>query len=83
MKFGQLIEHPEQNIFFKIYAENEAGKLVPDQFLFFEKALYQVKASGLQLDFNSPIFQQPYISIALKLAYNRKNCLNFYPIDQA
>ena len=26
--------------FFKNYAENEAGKLVPDHFLFFKKALY-------------------------------------------
>ena len=33
------------------YAENEVGKLVPDRFLFFQKALYQVKASGVQLDF--------------------------------
>ena len=33
--------------------ENEAGRLVPVLFLFFfEKALYEVKASGLQLRFN-------------------------------
>ena len=52
MKFGQLIERPKRNIFLKKNnAENEAGKLVPDRFLFFEKALYQVKGSGLQLDF--------------------------------
>ena len=37
--------------FFKNYAENEAEKLVPDRFLFFKKALYLAKASGLQLDF--------------------------------
>ena len=36
----------------------------PDRFLFFKKALYQVKTSDLQLDFT-------IISIALKLAYNR------------
>ena len=30
----------EERFFFKIYAENEAGKLVPDRFLFFKKALY-------------------------------------------
>ena len=35
MKFGQLIEHPKGNIFLRSYAENEAGKLVPDRFLFF------------------------------------------------
>ena len=38
IKFGQLIEHPKRNIFH--YAENEAGKLVPDRFLFFKNALY-------------------------------------------
>ena len=36
MKFGQLRE----KIFFKKYAENEAGKLVSDRFLFFKKVLY-------------------------------------------
>ena len=40
MKFGQLIEHPEIIFLFKNYAENEAGKLVPDRFLVFKKALY-------------------------------------------
>ena len=40
MKFGQLIEHPKRNIFLENYAENEAGKLVPDCFLFFKKTLY-------------------------------------------
>ena len=39
MKFGQLID-PREIFFFKSYAENEAGKLVPDHFLFFKKALY-------------------------------------------
>ena len=38
--------------FFKNHAENKAGKLVPDLFLFFEKHLYEVKASGLRLSFN-------------------------------
>ena len=38
--------------FFKIHAENEAGKLVPDLFLFFKKALFEIKANGLQLSFN-------------------------------
>ena len=40
MKFHQLIEHPKWNIFLKNYAENEAGKLVQDRFLFFKKVLY-------------------------------------------
>ena len=34
-------------IFFKNHGENEAGRLVPDFFLFFKKALYKVKASCL------------------------------------
>ena len=37
--------------FFKNHAENEAGRLVLDLFLFFKKALYEVKACGLQLRF--------------------------------
>ena len=51
MKFGQLIEYRKRNVFFKSYAENEAGELVPVRFSFFKKALYKVKASGRQLDF--------------------------------
>ena len=38
MKFGQLIEYNKRNIFLKNYVENEAGRLVSDSFLFFEKA---------------------------------------------
>ena len=32
MKFGQLINIRRDAFFFKNYAENEAGKLVPDGF---------------------------------------------------
>ena len=39
-------------LFFKYHAENEAGRLVSDLFLFFEKTLHEVKASALQLSFN-------------------------------
>ena len=53
MKFGQLREYNMRNVFFKNHAENEAGRLLPDLFffffLFFKKALYEVKASGLKL----------------------------------
>ena len=38
MKPGQLIEYNKRKIFFKNYAENESGRLVPDLFLFFENA---------------------------------------------
>ena len=55
MKFGQFIEYYRSNIFFKNYAKNELGRLVPDLFLFFKKALYEVKANALRLSFN--IFQ--------------------------
>ena len=41
--------------FFKNHAENEAGRLVPDLFLFFKKDLYEVKASGLQLRFKGAL----------------------------
>ena len=39
--------------FLKNNAESEVGRLVPDLFLVFKKALYQVKASGVQLSFNT------------------------------
>ena len=39
VKLGQLIQYNKRNVFFfKIYAENEAGRLVPDLFLFFKYA---------------------------------------------
>ena len=38
--------------FLKNHAKNKARWLVPDLFLFLKKALYEVKASGLQLSFN-------------------------------
>ena len=34
MKFGQLIEYSREIVFFKSYAENDAGELVPVRFLF-------------------------------------------------
>ena len=38
MEFGHLIEHNKRNIFFfKNYAENEAGRLVPDLFILLKK----------------------------------------------
>ena len=37
---------------FKNHAQNEADRIVLDLFFFFRKALYQVKASDLQLSFN-------------------------------
>ena len=43
MKFGQLI----REIFF--FKNHEARRLAPDLYLFFKKALYEVKASDLQI----------------------------------
>ena len=37
---------------FRNPAENEAGTLFPDLLLYLKTALYEVKASGLQLNFN-------------------------------
>ena len=52
MKFGQLIKYNNRNIFLKNHTQNEAVTVAPDHFLFFKKALYEVKASGLQHSFN-------------------------------
>ena len=52
-KFGQVIEYNTRNIFKKNYAENEVRRLVPDLFLLFKKDLQEVKASGLQLCFDT------------------------------
>ena len=38
-------------------AENKARRVVPDLFLFFKTALYEVKANEMQLSFN--IFREP------------------------
>ena len=38
--------------YFKSHTENEAARLDVDHILFFKKALYEAKASGLQLSFN-------------------------------
>ena len=59
MKLGQLIEYNKRNIF----TENEAGRLVPDLFLFFTKASYEVSARGLQLKLSFNIyFDSPQLS---------------------
>ena len=54
MKFGQLIEYNWEIFFFENHAGIEAGRLVPRLFLFFKKRLYEVKASGLHLNFHNP-----------------------------
>ena len=63
MRFGQSIESNKRNTIFQNNAKNEAGGLVPDLYLCFKKALYEVKQTGQTL------------LIALNLVYNQKNCL--------
>ena len=41
-----------RNAFVRKHTKNEVGRLGPDLFLFFKKALYKVKASGPHLSFN-------------------------------
>ena len=56
----------EREIFlFKNLAENEAGRLVLDLFLFFKKLLHELMASGLQ---HSVYI---YILIVLNLSHNK------------
>ena len=50
------VNRTREMFFFRNHAENKAGRLVPVCFFFFKKrALYKVKASGLQL--GSTIFR--------------------------
>ena len=52
MKFSPLIEYIRKKTFlFKTHAENEAWILVPDRILFFKRALFEIRASKLQLSF--------------------------------
>ena len=41
-----LIEYNAQNIFLKDHEFNEAGRLTPDLFLLFKKALCELKTTG-------------------------------------
>ena len=52
IKFGQLIDIMRAIFFFTTHTENESGRLFPDVFLLFKKDIYEVKASGLQLNFS-------------------------------
>ena len=53
LKFVQLIRYITKEIFFfKTQTENQTGWLVPNVFLFFKQALYEVKANYLQFDSN-------------------------------
>ena len=45
IEFGSGKCNITRHFFLKNHAEYETGRLVPDFFLFFKKALYEVKAS--------------------------------------
>ena len=64
MKFGRLTEYNKRNIFFKNHAENVAGRLVPDLFLFFIKALYEEKAWNDKLWVVSYYFEKINLRVA-------------------
>ena len=53
MKFGHLIKYNKSNIFLQSYVENETEISSKPLFFLFKKALYETKASGLQLNFNT------------------------------
>ena len=74
MKFDQLMEYTSEILNYKNYAENKAGRLVPDHILFFEKDLQEVKASDLYLSYN--VFQQHSTWHTIKT-----NCVKLQTID--
>ena len=54
MKFAQIVEYNERYILFsKNHAEDDAGRLDTDLFLFFKRVLYKVKANGQHFSFNT------------------------------
>ena len=55
----------KETFFFENHAENYVGRLVPAHFLFFKKALYEVKASDLELS------DLQHVLIVLNLTYNK------------
>ena len=60
------MEYKKMNNFFKNHAENEAGRLDLDLFLFFKKALYELKAR---------VSTNFCLKLVLNLANNETNCI--------
>ena len=52
IKLGQLKFNNARHISLKNHLENEAGRLLPDLFLFFKKTLYKIKANDQHLSFD-------------------------------
>ena len=77
MKFGQLIGYNKRNIFRQNHAENEAGRLNPDLFLFYKKTLRTMVCSLISKYFDS---HQAYIKNKLYKTldyYWSRDMLNF------
>ena len=53
MQFGQLIESNVRISFIQKSCRKRGRGLVPDLFLFFKRALYEVRISGHHLSFNT------------------------------
>ena len=66
MKFGELIKYPKRNILLQKLCKNDGRKLVPVRFRVFFLSFILRKRKWFAAWFY-------YISIALKLAYNRNN----------
>ena len=62
--FGQLTEYNKRNISLQKLCWKWGRKPVPDHFLFYKTALYEVKASNLQFSFN--VFRYPSTCIKLQ-----------------
>ena len=56
-----------RDFFFRNHAENERGRQLPNFFLFFEKALHEVKVSAPHLSFN--IFDSTQLGYTIKTNY--------------
>ena len=67
LEIGQVGEYNKRNIFLQTHAKIEAGRLVPNFFLLFKKALHEVKASSMQLSFNH--FRQSSTQQTIKTKY--------------
>ena len=74
MKFGHNGTTQDKYFSLRIMLKMRQGSQFQTVFLFFKKALLQVKASGLQLDFT--IFRQPSNQHTIET-----NCLKLYTID--
>ena len=80
MKFSQFIEYNMTNVFLQKACKKRGRRLIPDLFFcffclfFFQKAFYNVEASGQQHSFN--IFRR-----ASSWTYKKSNCITSQTVD--